>query len=53
MNMRRIWEPSCLRTGIFCRFGSVEDRRPVAVTVIWKLVWILPSGEMTFKSPSA
>lgn len=26
--------PSSLRTGMFWRFGSVEERRPVAVTVI-------------------
>jgi hypothetical protein len=37
---------------MFCRFGSVEESLPVAVTVIWKLVWIRPSGETTFRSPS-
>ena len=51
MNMVRIWAPSSVRTGMFCRLGSVEDSRPVAVTVFWKLVWIRPSGAMTLASP--
>ena len=37
----------------FCKFGSVDERRPDAVTVIWKLVWMRPSTPMTFKRPSA
>ena len=52
MNMVRIWAPSSVRTGMFWRLGSVEDSRPVAVTVFWKLVWIRPSGAMTLASPS-
>ena len=32
---------------MFCKFGSVEDRRPVAVTVFWKLVWMRLSVLMT------
>ena len=50
--MRRNSLPSCVRVGMFCKFGSVELKRPVAVTVIWKLVWMRPSSAMTFKSPS-
>ena len=52
MNIRRSWLPSSVRVGIFCKFGSVELSRPVAVTVIWKLVRTRPSGSMTFISPS-
>ena len=32
---------------MFCKFGSVLEIRPVAVTVILKFVCIRPSGEMT------
>lgn len=32
-DIRRNSRPSSVRTGMFCRFGSVEDSRPVAVTV--------------------
>ena len=28
--------------GMFCRFGSVEDSRPVAATVWLNVVWIRP-----------
>ena len=37
-NILRISLPSSVRTGMFCRFGSVEDSRPVAVTMFWKVV---------------
>ena len=30
--------------GMFCRFGSVEESRPVAATVWWNVVWIRPSS---------
>ena len=30
----RISLPSSSRTGIFCRFGSLEERRPVAVMAL-------------------
>ena len=30
--------------GMFCRFGSVEDSRPVAATVWLNVVWIRPSS---------
>ena len=29
MNMRRSSRPSSVRTGIFCKFGSTEESRPV------------------------
>ena len=35
MNARRISRPSSVRIGMFCRFGSVLDSRPVAATVCW------------------
>ncbi len=41
-----------VRTGMFCKFGSVLEMRPVRVSVWLKLEWIRPSGAMTFKSPS-
>jgi DNA polymerase-1 len=31
-NAFRILAPCSLRIGIFCRFGLLDDRRPVAVT---------------------
>ena len=31
--IRRSCAPSSVRTGIFCKLGSTEDSRPVAVTV--------------------
>ena len=39
--MRR---PSSVRTGMFCRFGSVDDSRPVAATVCMNVVWMRPSS---------
>ena len=30
----RIFRPSSVRIGMFCRFGSVEERRPVVVEAI-------------------
>jgi hypothetical protein len=33
MKARRISRPIAVRTGIFCRFGSLEEIRPVAVIV--------------------
>ena len=38
----RISRPSSVRTGMFCRLGSVEDMRPVAVIFWLKLVYTLP-----------
>ena len=35
--------PSSVRMGMFWRFGSVEDSRPVAVAAWWKVVWMRPS----------
>ena len=31
MKARRILRPSSVRTGMFCRFGSDDDSRPVVV----------------------
>ena len=43
VNAERIIRPSSVRTGMFCRLGFLEERRPVAVPVCRKDVWILPS----------
>ena len=32
MNASRMRRPSAVRTGMFCRFGSVEESRPVTAT---------------------
>ena len=32
MNALRIWRPISVRIGMFCRFGSLLLRRPVAAT---------------------
>ena len=47
--MRR---PASVRIGMFCRFGSVEDSRPVAAIVWLKVVWIRPSEPTAASSPS-
>ena len=52
MNILRISAPKGVRTGMFCKLGSVEDRRPVAVTVFWKLVWMRLPEPMTLVRPS-
>ena len=44
--------PSFVRMGMFCRFGSLEESRPVRASVWLKVECIRPSGPMTFKSPS-
>src|ERR1044072_8596486 len=49
---RRIARPSSVRTGMFCRLGSVDDSRPVAATVWLKVVWVRPLGEIVLISPS-
>ena len=48
----RICRPSSVRMGMFCRFGSALDSRPVAVPVCLKVVWIRPSLSATFRRPS-
>ena len=48
----RIFRPSSVRTGIFWRFGSVEEMRPVRVSVCLNTVWILPSSPTAFNNPS-
>ena len=47
--MRR---PSSVRTGMFCRFGSVDDSRPVAAMVWLKVVWMRPSAAVDLSRPS-
>ncbi len=42
--MRR---PSSVRIGMFCRFGSEEESRPVAVTAWLKEVWMRPVSGLT------
>ena len=42
---------SCL-TGIFCKLGSVQLSRPVAVTVCWKCACIFPFSSMSGSIPS-
>ena len=50
MNAFRILRPSSVLTGMFCRFGSLDDSRPVAVTVwlndvcIFPVFWLIRSG---------
>ena len=42
-----------VRTGMFWRFGSVEESRPVAAPAGWNVVWIRPSaGSMSCGSAS-
>jgi len=48
--MRR---PSGVRAGMFCRFGSLEDRRPVTTTLWEKVVCTRPvRGSIIFGSLS-
>ena len=42
MNARRISRPAAVRIGMFCRFGSDEESRPVAATVWRKEVCTRP-----------
>ncbi len=44
--------PSSVRTGMFCRFGSVDERRPVAATVWLNVVWMRPSAAIVLIRPS-
>ncbi len=37
---------------MFCRFGSVEDSRPVAAIVCMNVVWMRPSAATERSSPS-
>jgi hypothetical protein len=34
-NAWRMRRPSAVRIGMFCRFGSLDDSRPVAATACW------------------
>ena len=40
MKARRICSPRLVRTGMFWRFGLLEERRPVAAPVWLKSVWM-------------
>ena len=44
--------PSSVRIGMFCRFGSVEESRPVAAMVWLNVVWMRPSSATVFNRPS-
>ena len=44
MKQERILRPISPRTGIFWRLGLLDDKRPVAVAVWLKVVWMRPSG---------
>ena len=48
----RIRRPASVRIGMFCRFGSVDDSRPVAAMVWLNVVWMRPSAATDFSSPS-
>ena len=39
MKAVRILRPASLRTGMFCRLGSVDDSRPVVVEASMYEVW--------------
>ena len=38
--------------GMFCRFGSVEEMRPVRASVWMKVEWTRPSAASAFSRPS-
>ena len=42
MKQVRSLRPSSVRTGMFCRFGSEEDSRPVVVEASANEVWTRP-----------
>ena len=44
MRMRR---PMSSRTGMFCKLGFVDERRPVAVTAWLNEVWMRPVERLT------
>jgi hypothetical protein len=48
----RIRRPSSVRIGMFWRFGSVLESRPVAAISWLNVVWIRPSRPTVFSSPS-
>ena len=50
-NVSRMRRPSAVRTGMFCRFGSVEDSRPVRAMVWLNVVWMRPSSDSASSSP--
>ena len=47
MNARRISRPSSVRIGMFCRFGSLLLKRPVAATAWLNDVWTRPVAGFT------
>ena len=53
MKQLRIWRPSSVLIGMFCRFGSVLDSRPVVVAVWLKVVCSRPvASEISVGSES-
>ena len=53
MKPRRISRPASVRMGMFWRFGSEDERRPVAATVWLNFAWIRPSASASSGSESA
>ena len=47
MNARRISRPISVRIGMFCRFGSLLDSRPVAATAWLNDVCTRPVSGLT------
>ena len=37
---------------MFCKFGSLDEMRPVRVSVWLNAEWMRPSAPITFSSPS-
>ena len=44
INAARISRPTSVRMGMFCRFGSLLESRPVAATAWFRCVWTRPSS---------
>ena len=42
MNAWRMRLPSCVRIGMFCKLGSLDDNRPVTATAWWYEVCTRP-----------
>ena len=51
-NASRIRRPAGVRTGMFCRFGSVLDNLPVAATIWLNVVWTRCSASASGISPA-
>ena len=44
MKPSRMRRPVSVRIGMFCRFGSVDDSRPVAAIIWLNVVWMRPAA---------